>query len=173
MIILSPSLSEEQAKAYIETLKKERIEAEGGSVFFEDFWGRKTLAYPIKKETTGFYEVLGFEMNADKISGFDEELRLDGKILRHLITGITPQTQPVTLATITAWNLENLPKDEGRKKNEEKRAPLRGRKPIDNRPEMLPEYVDDIKTPKQAEPAPDQNFDKERLDKELHQILDI
>ena len=52
VFILTPVLSEEQAK---ETVKKykEFLEQNGAQNIYEEFWGLRKLAYPIQK-TTGF-----------------------------------------------------------------------------------------------------------------------
>ncbi len=47
--------------------------------------GEKKLAYPIKKEISGYYYVMQVEANNDAITEFDRKVRLDENILRHLI----------------------------------------------------------------------------------------
>ncbi len=176
MLLLSPSLSEEDASSHIEAIKKEHINSSGGSVSFEDFWGRKNLAYPIKKETAAIYTVLHFTLGADKLKALDEELRLDNNVIRHLVTIVPTNVEPMTLEQITAWNIENLPEKQRSKKNEEKRAP-RGKKHVDTRPEM--QKVDTEEAPKAEKTAEkkekkkeDDAIDKSRLDAELNQMLE-
>ena len=47
--------------------------------------GEKRLAYPIKKELTGYYYVLKVEASTDVIAEFDRRASIDETILRHLI----------------------------------------------------------------------------------------
>lgn len=47
--------------------------------------GEKKLAYPIKKEISGYYYVMQVEATHDAVSEFDRKARLDERVLRHLI----------------------------------------------------------------------------------------
>lgn len=48
-------------------------------------WGKRTLAYPIKKRETGYYVVANFSTTADKLPEFQRAIRLDDGVLRHLL----------------------------------------------------------------------------------------
>ncbi len=172
MLLLSPALSEDDAKEHIASIKKDHIEPAGGTIGFEDFWGRKTLAYPIKKETAAVYHVLHFEVDGSKLAALDEDLRLDNKVLRHLITIVSDKVAPMTLEQIIAWNAEHLPQEQRGKKNEEKRAPRSGKKPVDTRPEMQPATPDDFDDAPIAAKEKKTDFDKSRLDAELNEMLE-
>ena len=54
---------------------------------FKDM-GRKKLAYPIKKEISGFYYLINAEASNETIQEFDRKLRINENILRHLILKI-------------------------------------------------------------------------------------
>ena len=47
--------------------------------------GQRELAYPIKKEISGFYYVLTVEASHEAIAEFDRKARLNENILRHQI----------------------------------------------------------------------------------------
>ena len=47
--------------------------------------GRKKLAYPINKETSGYYYVMTVEADHDTIKEFDRKVSINEKVLRHLI----------------------------------------------------------------------------------------
>ena len=87
MVILTPVLSEEDFKA---TQKKyaDFIEENGGSVVHSNPWGLKSLAYPVRKKTTGIYWVLEYSAP----SSFNEKLKIqllrDEQVLRHMITAL-------------------------------------------------------------------------------------
>jgi len=85
MVIFTPVLSDEEFKA--EQKKYAGIVTEnGGSIVAENAWGLKSLAYPIRKKTTGLYWVLEYTAGSD----FNERLKIqllrDENVLRHLIT---------------------------------------------------------------------------------------
>ncbi len=48
-------------------------------------WGKRTLAYPIKKKETGYYVVTHFETDTAVLGEFERALKLDEAVLRHLI----------------------------------------------------------------------------------------
>ena len=175
MLLITPSLSEEAAKEKITSILDEQIKANQGEVTFEDFWGRKNLAYPINKETAATYYVCQFSIDGDKFKGIDEELRLDNDVLRYLVTTVSTKVPPMTLEQIQAWNAEHLPAQQRGKKNEEKRAPRKG-KHVDTRPEMQPVTAEDKPKPTEEETkAKDKEkaaIDKSRLDEELNQMLE-
>ena len=57
----------------------------GGTVVAENPWGLKSLAYPIRKKTTGIYWVLEYTAPSD----FNEKLKIqllrDENVLRHML----------------------------------------------------------------------------------------
>ena len=59
LFILHPSLDEEAVKANIEKFKGV-IESNGGIVDNVDFWGKRKLAYDIKKVSEGYYTLVNF-----------------------------------------------------------------------------------------------------------------
>ena len=63
-----------------------------------DVWGRRTLAYPIKKQQTGYYVVATFETDPALLPEFERALRLDEGVLRFLVVlNDTPPTPPVEI----------------------------------------------------------------------------
>jgi small subunit ribosomal protein S6 len=48
-------------------------------------WGKRSLAYPIKKKEQGYYVVAQFETEQDTLAEFERAIKLDDGVLRHLI----------------------------------------------------------------------------------------
>lgn len=67
----------ENAKSILTSLKANVTE-------FKEL-GEKKLAYPIKKETNGYYYVMQVEADKESITEFDRKIKLDENVLRHLI----------------------------------------------------------------------------------------
>jgi len=61
------------------------IKVEGVDAPALNHWGRRTLAYPIKKSTTGYYVVANFETAPKLLPEFERTLRLDESVLRYLL----------------------------------------------------------------------------------------
>jgi small subunit ribosomal protein S6 len=160
VLLLHPTLSQADAEGFVEDFISEKISPlPGGEVTFQDFWGRKRLAYPIKKEDSAYYVVLNFTSDGTGLTPFDEEIRLDKNILRHLLTTVDKYAEKMTLAEIEAWNTENLPEEKKSAKPEEKRAPRKRR--------SAPSKAES----KSEKPAA-KKIDKKELNKKLDEILD-
>ena len=85
VFIMTPVLSAEQVA---ETVEKFRsiLKKSGAVIVHEDAWGLRKLAYPIQKKSTGFYQLLEFEVDPTAILPFETEFRRDERILRFLTT---------------------------------------------------------------------------------------
>ena len=83
VIILSAKAQEETTVAFGEKMKK--LISENGELTNVDEWGKKTLAYPIKKEQEGVYILFTFVANPEFISEFERVLRLDDIVLKHMV----------------------------------------------------------------------------------------
>lgn len=51
-------------------------------------WGRRRLAYPIKRYAEGTYHVARLTLGRDQAQDLDRSLRLNEQILRHLIVRV-------------------------------------------------------------------------------------
>ncbi len=81
--ILSPVLDEpglEQQLSKIEAA----VQREGGTVKEWEKWGKRRLAFPIKRQSDGYYAFLRFEATPDVIERLGEGFKLDENILRHM-----------------------------------------------------------------------------------------
>ena len=62
-------------------------------------WGRRQLAFPIKRRESGYYVVARFGVESDVLPEYERAIKLDDGILRHLLTlyehevGAPPMTE--------------------------------------------------------------------------------
>ena len=84
MFIVKATMESETVKASAETMKKV-ISDNGSNVIEFKELGEKKLAYPIKKEITGYYFLMQVEATKDAVKELDRKALLDETILRHLI----------------------------------------------------------------------------------------
>ena len=84
MFIVKTTMESDKIKGTIDAMKKIITDGKGKIVDTKDM-GEKKLAYPIKKELTGYYYVLKVEASTDVIAEFDRRASIDETILRHLI----------------------------------------------------------------------------------------
>ena len=59
MLIITPDHEENETEALIENVKG--IIENGGNIIHTDVWGKRRLAYPIRKRSEGYYVVYVFE----------------------------------------------------------------------------------------------------------------
>lgn len=85
MYILAPTLDEAGIKTTVESLHK-ILTDNGAKITGVKEWGMRDLAYPIKKQTKGYYVVVNFDAEPVAVSEFDRVVRLDARVLRFLVT---------------------------------------------------------------------------------------
>ena len=83
VIILSANAPEEATVAFGEKMK-ELISANGELTSVEE-WGKKTLAYEVKKQTEDYYILFKFDAKTEFIAEFERILRLDEIVLKHMV----------------------------------------------------------------------------------------
>lgn len=84
VFILSPDLSADASKGVIGQME-EAITKSGGRVDGLQDWGRRRLAYKIKKKQEGHYVLVNFQMDSQQTGKFEQSLRLNDGILRFLL----------------------------------------------------------------------------------------
>ncbi|BCV23862.1 30S ribosomal protein S6 [Gelria sp. Kuro-4] len=84
MYILAPNL-EEEAYAALSRKFSDLITESGGRVEKVDTWGKRRLAYEIKKFREGFYTVIYFSATAACVKELDRVMKITEPVLRHLI----------------------------------------------------------------------------------------
>lgn len=81
MVILDPEVEERTVQPSLDqylTVVKE----DSGTVDRIDIWGRRRLAYPIKKRTDGIYAVVQFTSSSATAKELERQLSLNETVLR-------------------------------------------------------------------------------------------
>jgi small subunit ribosomal protein S6 len=84
MFIVKTTLDEEAANK-VSKVYEDIIKSMKGKLTDSKNLGNKKLAYPIKKEATGYYYVFNFEATPEIIAEVDRKARIDESVLRHMI----------------------------------------------------------------------------------------
>ena len=87
MFIVKTTMEEAEVKKTAEELQKLINNKKSKVIEFKEM-GRKKLAYPIKKELSGYYYVMTVEADHETIKEFDRKVSINEKVLRHLIIKI-------------------------------------------------------------------------------------
>jgi len=61
------------------------VESRGGKVLRTDHWGRRRMAYPIRRAIDADYIVTRIELDPTAVEPLESTLRIDERVLRHLI----------------------------------------------------------------------------------------
>ena len=81
MVILDPELEERTVAPSLDRFLNV-VRNGGGSVENVDIWGRRRLAYEIKKKTEGIYAVVDMTATPDVAKELDRQLNLNEAVLR-------------------------------------------------------------------------------------------
>jgi small subunit ribosomal protein S6 len=81
MIILDPDVEERTVAPSLDKYLSV-IAAQGGSIDKIDIWGRRRLAYDIKKKSEGIYAVVDFTAESSTAKELDRQLGLNEAVLR-------------------------------------------------------------------------------------------
>jgi small subunit ribosomal protein S6 len=83
-LIIRPEVEEEGQASLIERLG-ELLTSEGGEVSDVETWGRRRLAYPIRKIQEGYYYFIQGQFSASVLPELERTIKLNEDILRHMV----------------------------------------------------------------------------------------
>jgi len=83
-VVLSAKLEDDARAAALDKVKG-YIERYNGVVGQVDEWGKKALAYEIKKEREAYYYLINFEGTNETAGGLESQIRIMEPVLRYLV----------------------------------------------------------------------------------------
>ena len=87
LIIFDPRPTEEEVVALL-TKFQETLKSLGGDVGKAESWGKRRLAYEIRKQREGTYAVIECKAEPAVIKEFERQLKLNEQVLRFLSTRV-------------------------------------------------------------------------------------
>jgi len=85
--VVHPDLDEAAFNSVVEKVKGWITETKG-KVDKVDIWGRKKMAYPIKKQREGQYVLLNVSLEPAATAALDQNLRFLEPVLRYMLTSV-------------------------------------------------------------------------------------
>ena len=83
-IVLAPTLTEDEVEQSTETFKK-AAEEKGAQIAEIEQWGKRKLAYPIKKHTEGIYVIVTLEeLSAEAVGELERRFKVSDSVIRFL-----------------------------------------------------------------------------------------
>lgn len=84
VLVISPDVGDEGFPTTVDRVSN-FIQERGGQIKDTDQWGRRRLAYPIRRATEGFYSVTHFSIEPTELRALEGNLELAEDVLRHLV----------------------------------------------------------------------------------------
>jgi len=91
MVVIDAMISDEAIDAEILSVEK-KIELHSGEIKRCDKWGKRKLAYPIRKQTHGFYVIFYYKAESNIVSDLERGFNINPNILRFLTLADYPLT---------------------------------------------------------------------------------
>jgi len=165
-LLITPELSDFDLNKLIDKVKA-LITSDQGKLIKEHSWGKKQLAYAIKKNDFGFYHTLIFELPTDKMIGITKELELSAKILRYL--NLSLDKEGVTIDQLFTPEKEEAMISSSVKEKITPKKPV-----VKQEPKIKVEEVKTEVSPADEtveEPKIDEETRKKELDKKIDELL--
>lgn len=83
-LVLKPDLEEKERKELLNSIT-ERLVRKEGKVEKEDLWGVRPLAYPLKRNTSGYFAHFEIQADPQNAKGLDKSLKVEEDVLRYLL----------------------------------------------------------------------------------------
>lgn len=85
--IIHPEVEDEGITGVTEKVSQ-FITEDGGQVTSVDHLGRRRLAYPIQKQTEGYYVLMQVQLDPQSIGELERNLKLTEEVIRHLLVRV-------------------------------------------------------------------------------------
>lgn len=85
VVCFDPDLDEAALKVQIEKIEAV-VKAHSGAIESKDVWGKRALAYPIKKKNFGSFVLLIANGDTTLIAELRRQLRINDQVLRFMLT---------------------------------------------------------------------------------------
>lgn len=92
-VIIRPDISGDEVESTLDRVR-DSVSKQGGKLLAINHWGKKKLAYEIKKHTRGIYVNTSFLGGNDLIAELERNLRISDNVLRYLTIQIHKDVNP-------------------------------------------------------------------------------
>jgi len=113
--IFDPALEESAITERLERFHALLTKDSKGSLTNVAHWGKRSLAYAIKKKDTGFYVVAQFETAAELLPEYERAVKLDEGVLRFLVVvseGLPAKPEPAPAVIAAEAVVDEIEEDE-------------------------------------------------------------
>ncbi|MBO7500257.1 MAG: 30S ribosomal protein S6 [Fibrobacterales bacterium] len=97
MVIVDAMIAEEAIENELKKLEA-KIVGNGGQMVFKDIWGKRKLAYEIRRKSHGFYAVFYYKAERNMTSLIEKDFRINENILRWITLANVPMPAEIAQA---------------------------------------------------------------------------
>ena len=109
--IVDPDIPDEVNTVVDEKIKSV-VSSNGGTVIVYTSWGKKKLAYPVKKRTRGHYILMEFAGGPELVAELERNMRLDERVLKFITVKLDDRYDPEKEEARKAASARPLKEDE-------------------------------------------------------------
>ena len=107
VVITRPDISPAQVESFIEEIST-FLKEKGATVGKTEYWGLRSLAYPIKKQRKGHYSCINIDAPAEAIHELERRQRISEDVMRYLTVRV--ETMPEEPSVVLSRK-ERRPRD--------------------------------------------------------------
>jgi small subunit ribosomal protein S6 len=94
-VVVRPDVGGDAIEATLDRVR-EAVKGRGGKLIAINHWGKKRLAYPIKKHTRGVYVHAQYLGQGDLVAEVERNLRISDTVLRFLTVKVAIEVDPAS-----------------------------------------------------------------------------
>jgi small subunit ribosomal protein S6 len=142
LYLINPNLAEDDYSDVV-TKFKDFVEKNKGVIVKVDEWGKKTLAYEVKKFDKGYYVLLSYCGEPDLITVLKREFKLDERIIKYQTVKLSDNEDPEALKQQSEAVREKVGEEAPEKVGEEAPEKVGEEAPekVGEEPETSPEAI--------------------------------
>jgi len=101
IFIVHPELTEEDTTAVVDKFRG-ILEDGGGFLVKEDHWGRRRLAYTVKKLNKGYFVLFEYGADSSAVAEMERNFKIDEQVIRYLTVKVSDSFDQQAMAQAKA-----------------------------------------------------------------------
>ena len=150
IFVLHPELTEEEAEETVQNLNKV-LEDRGSETIRIERGGKRRLAYPIRKQRYGYYNLIHFRSLSDALLELERVFRLSDRVLRYMSVRYDKEEQMTGFTRLPDDDGRDEGRDDRRRMGRYRGGPEDRDRDRDRRPAREEEPVADVDTEEEPE----------------------
>jgi small subunit ribosomal protein S6 len=100
IMVLNPELTEEEVETGVQSVVK-LLEGRGSDIIRTERGGKRRLAYPVRKQRYGYYNLLHFRAAPEVLPELERTFRLNERVIRYLTVRFDKEEQLTGFTRLT------------------------------------------------------------------------